>query len=146
MITILENHYTFDRKPVNRIILGEKMQVPESNINIFGDTLNMQGEITGSIGFFDYLIADTLIPTTRESDSMSYQKTMRIPFLGIEPEYQRQGYFLKSMRLLEEIAQKQDCSAITIEVIKNPFLFIWGNRHGYKPYWDYKNILKYLGP
>lgn len=140
----LEQHYRFEGKPVTRIVLGNPIPVSESNITIQGDRLNIPGTITGSVGFLDYLVTETLLPVSRKSNSITAKKAIRIPFLGIEPPYQGVGLCSYTLQELEEIAKKQDCSAITIEEVKNPLLVVWGNRHGYKPYWDYRNILKYL--
>ena len=143
MIT-LKNHYQFEGGPTNRIILGSRAPVLDSKITIDENPLTIPGTFTGSIGFFDYLIADTLLPVSREESGITKLRTLRIPFLGIEPAHQKQGHFSETMKVLEGIAQRKDCSALTIESIKNPFLFVWGNRHGYKPYWDYRSSLKYL--
>ncbi|MFA5259492.1 MAG: hypothetical protein WC979_07410 [Candidatus Pacearchaeota archaeon] len=143
MIT-LEQHYKFEGKPVTRILLGNPIPVSQSNITIQGDRLNIPGTITGSVGFLDYLVTETLLPASRKSDFITTKKTIRVPFLGIEPAYQGVGLCSYTLQELEEIAKKQECAAITIEDVKNPFLVVWGNRHRYKPYWDYKNILKYL--
>jgi len=144
MTNLLENHYTYEGNPVNRLILGLPKPKTEHRITIGTDTFNFPGTLTGEIGFFDYIIGNTLLPDKSKPDQIIKLRALRIPFLGIEPGYRRKGIFSQKIDELEELAKNSLCEAITIEKIENPKIFIWGNRHGYLSYWDYRNILKYL--
>jgi len=144
MIT-LKNHYTYEGKQANRLLLGEPMPIIDSNLRIEGKLLNIPGTTTGSIGFFDYLFSEEMtLPESIETGKIARLKALRVPYLGIEPPFQGNGFLSLIMGKLEQIAMEKRCRAVTIEEVKNPKLIIWGNRHGYKPYWDYRNILRYV--
>ena len=99
-----------------RLAVGPLMPSEYRRIFAIDRTSEEQGVKTGSIGFADFYDRKKMLPLPENS---SFVDVLSIKTIGIEPQYQHQGYFKVMHDELVKLAQDEHKTALMFESVDN---------------------------
>jgi ribosomal protein S18 acetylase RimI-like enzyme len=127
---------------VARIILGAVIDANLRKTFPLNTTIHDVGEDerSGSVGFIDTTVSQLLVPGVVDDRGCPYdwssERTLSILRVGVEPNYQRQGFGRALVQLAERRALEQNVEAVLArQIISTPSKIMFENL-GYRTYRD----------
>ncbi len=137
----LKHYPTLDEtERVYRIALGKLINSEERKTFEPGWKSPEFGNKTGSIGYLDVEFGDKFIPVDcskgTDYSNMEHRDVLTILVVGIEPEYQKQGYGTQLINRAEEIASERRLDTLIVSWLEDEISRKLFTRLGYQLYED----------